>query len=398
MTARATHAAPWIAVLARRKATIFASLFFLSAVAQTILLTVVPLEAFRLLGGARAVSLLYFSVGIAGLLGRFGIPWLARLIRRRFVFTLGALLLVVAAMLLASETLSGLLFGLALNTFAFACIEVALNLYVLDHIPRHELGRFEPTRIFASALPWTLGPWLGVYLQQSVAARLPYAIAACAALVLLALFWMLRLKENTVLQAMGRPPPNPARYLRRFFVQPRLRLAWALAAGRASWWGMFFVFAPIFAVTAKLGAETGGVIVSLGAAWMWSVPLWGWLGRRYGLRRLLLAGYFATGALTLAAAVSTTLPPLGAVMLVLAALAAEILDGAGNVLFLRAVHPYERAEMTTVFVSYRDLAQLAPPALFSALLSLFALPSVFVASGLMMLALGTLARHIPRRL
>jgi len=398
MSMRGVHAAPWIAVLARRKAMVFASLFFLSAIAQTILLTVVPLEALRTLGGARAVSLLYFGVSIAGLFGRLGIPWLARLVRRRSVFTLGGVLLVVAAALLATGTLPGLLLGLTLNIFALACVEVTLNLYVLDHIPRHELGRFEPTRIFAAAAPWTLAPWLGVYLEQSVASLLPYAIAGTAALLLLALFWALRLGENTVLQAMRRPPPNPLRYLRRYFAQPRLRLAWVLAAGRASWWNMFFVYAPIFAVTAKLGAEAGGAIVSLGSAWMWSVPLWGWLGRRYGLRRLLLAGYAAAGMLTLGAALATALPPLGAVMLVLAALGAETLDGAGNLLFLRAVHPYERAEMTTVFVSYRDLAQLAPPAAFSVLLSLFSLPSVFVAGGLMMLALATQARHIPRRL
>ena len=42
----------------------------------------------------------------------------------------------------------------------------------------------------------------------------------------------------------------------------------------------------------------------------------------------------------------------------LAGFGAEMIDGAGNLLFLRAVHPYERSEMTTVFVSYRDVAQL----------------------------------------
>src|SRR5208282_1562656 len=215
MSVRSLHAAPWIAALARRKAMVFASLFFLSAIAQTILLTVIPLEALRNLGGARAVSLLYFGVSIAGLFGRLGIPWLARLVHRRSVFTLGAFLLAVAAALLATGTFSGLLLGLTLNIFALACVEVTLNLYVLDHIPRHELGRFEPTRIFAAAAPWTVAPWLGVYLEQSVASVVPFAIAGTAALLLLALFWALRLGENTVLQAMRRPPPNPVRYLRR---------------------------------------------------------------------------------------------------------------------------------------------------------------------------------------
>jgi hypothetical protein len=65
---------------------------------------------------------------------------------------------------------------------------------------------------------------------------------------------------------------------------------------------------------------------------------------------------------------------------------------------LRAVRPYERSEMTTVFVSFRDVAQLGPPAVFSLLLSLFSLPSVFVTGGLMMLAASSLSRRIPRSL
>jgi hypothetical protein len=92
------------------------------------------------------------------------------------------------------------------------------------------------------------------------------------------------------------------------------------------------------------------------------------------------------------------LPWVGAVMLVMAGFGAEMIDGAGNLLFLRAVHPYERSEMTTVFVSYRDVAQLGAPAASAALLSLFALPSVFVAAGIMMIGSARLTRHIPRRL
>jgi cobalamin synthase len=88
---------------------------------------------------------------------------------------------------------------------------------------------------------------------------------------------------------------------------------------------------------------------------------------------------------------------IGAGVLVLAALAAETLDGAGNTLYLRAVHPYERSEMTAIFASYRDATQLVPPAVFAALLSAFELPAVFVAGGVMMLGMAGLARYIQRR-
>jgi MFS transporter, ACDE family, multidrug resistance protein len=389
---------PTIATLPRHLALAFLGLFFFPGVAQALLLTVVPLEALGMLGDARSVTLLYVATGLVAVVGRFSIPYLVRLIQRRFVFTLGTLCLAISSTLLAFDRLLLLAAGLVLSTFAFACLEITSQLYLLDTVPRQALKHFEPIRIFAIAGPWTLGPWFGVYLQRTVGFAAPFAIAALAAALLLILFWSLRLGDGAALTAMRRPPPNPVLYLHRFFAQPRLRLAWTLAAARSSWWSMFYIYTPIFAVTAGLGAEAGGAITSIGTAWIWLVPVWGWVGRRFGLRRLLQAGYAAAGFLSFLAALSFGTPLLGATMLVLAALGTETIDGAGNLLFLRAVHPYERPEMTTVFVSFRDVAQLGPPVVCSLLLSLFSLPSVFAAAGAMMLASSALSRRIPRRL
>jgi MFS family permease len=373
----------------------FLGLFIVPGVAQSILLTVIPLEALRLLGTARAVTLLYIAAGLAAVAARLAIPLLVQLIRRRFVLTLGAALLIVSTALLASGGVPAFACGLALNSFAFACIEITSNLYLLDHIPRQGLRRFEPLRIFACAGPLTFGPWFGVYLQQGVASAAPFVVAVGAAVLLLVLFWWLRLTELT---PSRRKPPNPLLYLPRFFAQPRLRLAWGLASARSAWWSTFYIYAPIFAVVSGLGAEAGGAIASIGTAWIFLVPLWGWVGRRYGLRRLLATGYAAAGLMSVVTATAFHLPLVGAASLVLAGFGAEIIDGAGNLLFLRAVHPYERSEMTTVFVSYRDVAQLGSPTVCAILLSVFALPSVFAASGVMMIASAALAHYIPRRL
>jgi MFS transporter, ACDE family, multidrug resistance protein len=387
-----------IATLPRRKALAFLSLFFFPGVVQAVLLTVVPLEALRLLGNARTVTLLYVGTGLVAVSGRFSIPFLVRLIRRRFVFTLGTFFLAASSILLTFNRVPTLAAGLVLSTFAFACVEITSQLYLLDHVQRTALKHFEPMRIFITAAPWTLGPWFGVYLQEHAGFAAPFAIAGGAAVALLILFWSLRLGENAMLTPMRRPPPSPVKYLPRFFAQPRLRLAWTLAAARSSWWNMFYVYAPIFAVTSGLGAETGGILVSIGTGWIWLVPLWGWAGRRFGLRPLLIAGYAMAGVLSIAAALAFGVPWLGAALIVLAALGTETIDGAGNLLFLRAVHSYERSEMTTVFVSFRDVAQLGPPAVCAVLLSLFSLNSVFVAGGVMMLAASSLSRRIPRRL
>lgn len=134
-----------------RRTPAFLGLFIVPSVAQSILLTVVPLEALRLLATARAVTLLYVAAGLAAVVARLSIPLLVQLIRRRLVLSLGALLLIVGSSLLASGGVLGFACGLALNSFAFACVEIASNLYLLDHIPRQELRRFEPARIFACA-------------------------------------------------------------------------------------------------------------------------------------------------------------------------------------------------------------------------------------------------------
>ncbi len=287
------------AALPRRTTLAFLGLFFFAGLAQAILLTVVPLEALHLLGTARAVTLLYVGTGLVTVVGRFSIPFMVHLIQRRFVFSLGTLSLAASSFLLACDQLQTLAAGLVLSTFAFACIEITSQLYLLDHISRRALKHFEPIRIFASAGPWTLGPWLGVYLQRNLTFAAPFVIAAFAAGALLVLFWALRLGEKTLFTATRRSPSNPIRYLHRFFAQPRLRLAWTLAAARSSWWSLFYVYTPIFAVTTGLGAEIGGLVVSIGTGWIWLVPLWGWVGRRYGLRRLLQAGYAVAGILSI---------------------------------------------------------------------------------------------------
>jgi MFS family permease len=387
-----------IGTLPRRSAVSLLSLFFVPSAAQAILLTVVPLEALQLLGAARAVTLLYVGAGLIAVVGRFSIPFLVGSIGRRSVFTLGTLSLAASSILFALNDVPFLACGLVLSTFAFACIEITSQLYVLDQVPRHSLRHFEPIRIFAIAGPWTVGPWLGVHVSNNVSFVAPFWIAVVAAVILLVIFWSMRPGERGIPSATTRPSRNPARLVRRFFAQPRLRLAWTLAAARSSWWNLFYIYTPIFAVTSGLGAEVGGIVVSIGSGWIWLVPFWGWAGRRFGLRRLLRAGYAVAGVLSICATLAFGLPLLGAFLLALAALGTETIDGAGNLLFLRAVRAHERAEMTTVFVSFRDVSQLGPPTVCALLLTVFGLPSVFIAGGSMMLAAAILTKYIPRRM
>lgn len=386
----------WLDPLVRPGPAAFLALFFLETVGRALLIAVIPLQALAILGDAQKVSLLYFGASIAGLLFSFAIPGLIRRFRRRGVVVLGAGANLVAVAVLATETTAGLAVGLWLHIVGTACLEIPLNLYILDYVRRKDLGRFEPNRIFVAAAAWALCPGLGVALRTYAAPWVPFAASAGATLVLLLYFRRVRGTDEP-----PRPPivpANPLRYLLRFFAQPRLRLAWTLALGRAGWWMLFFVYAPIFAVTSGLGEVAGGAIVSAGGLVLFLTPLWGWMARRFGMRPMLAFGYGATGALTGAVMALAGEPLLGAAFLVGAALAASVIDGVGNATFLRAVRPLERAEMTTAFNTFRHVAQIVTPGVFAVLLATFDLAAVFLAGGAFMAAMAILSFYIPRRM
>jgi len=394
---RNLHVPVWLGAVGRPSVTSLAALYAVSAFYRALLITVLPLLAHRLLGDAQKVSMFYFLVGTTTVAGSLAIPWLVRRFSRRAVLTFGALSAPAGMALLATDGVMGLALGMPIYVFATTCVEICLNLYVLEHVQRRDIGRFEPTRVFFAAGVWLVCPWLGIQLG-TIDGWLPYAVGAAGSLAMLGYFWILRLVDHPAVPKMKQPPPNPLRYFPRFFRQPRLRLAWVLAFGRASWWTTFFVYGPILAVTAGLDASTTGAIVSLGMGSLFLARFWGMVGRRWGLRRMLVCAYAATGVVTVGVGLAAGLPWIGAVLLVLSAFAAGAVDGAGNTAFLRAVHPHERPEMTTVFVTYRDAAQLTPPGVFSVVLRLFDLPAVFVTIGGAMFVLSWYARYLPRRL
>ncbi len=375
----------------------FAGLFFFSTFSRAILVSVLPLEAHELLGDAQAVSVLYFFAAALGIATSISVPMLLHRLGGSLSFGVGALTMVLSAVLLGSGMPSLFVAGLALHFMSVAATDVPLSAYLLNEVPRRELARFEPLRILYTVFAFALGPWLGVFLESRVDHTLPYALAGAFALLSVLYFRWLGL-HRVELRRESTHPVSPFRHVRRFAVQPRMRLAWTLALARAAWWMSFVVYTPIYAKVAGLGELAGAATVSIGTAWVLSVTWWGKIGRRYGLRRLLTGGFLATAAISVLVGLCAGWPWVALTLLVWNALAATALDGAGNVPFLRAVRPFERAEMSGVYLTYRDIAQLGAPGLFALLLGVFQLPVVFFAAGGWMLGVACLCRYIPRRM
>jgi predicted MFS family arabinose efflux permease len=392
----------WLEAVARPGIGAFALLFAIESFARATLVTVIPLQAYAALQSSRGVSLMFTCVGIAGLAGSLFIPFLIRLIPRRWVYTLGALGLVAAAGLFALDSPGGLLAGLTVRVLAVACLNVTLNLYIMDTIRRGDLVRSEPFRLAVSGAAWTLCPSLGVYLYGAFGTIAADALSAAAAVLLLVAFWTIRLSDNPAIAAArpAPPPPSPMRSIARFMAQPRLRLGWLIAFGRSSWWAQFFTFTPLYLVISGQSDLMGAVVVSLGNAMLFLTVLIGRFAERVGVRQVIIGAYFLSGASMIGAAALALVgwPLAVAGLLLLAGVWVSGLDAVGNIPFLRAVRARERAEMATVFRTYIDLSELLPSAVFALLLSFFGLESVFAATGIVMLGIGLVARYLPRAL
>ncbi len=388
----------WLEGVARPGARVFAFLFTLELIARATLATVIPLQAYAVLQSSRGVSLMFTCVGFAGLVGSLLIPLLIRLVARRWVYTLGAASLVAAAGLFTVDGPAGLLAGLIVRVLGVACLNVALNLYIMDFIPRGEFVRSEPLRLAIAA--WTLCPALGVVLYGRFGAPAANGLSAGAAALLLAAFWAIRLSDHPGIAAARQLPPNPLRSIGRFLAQPRLRLGWLIAFGRSSWWAQFFTFAPLYMVISGHSDLAGALLISLGnLTLVLTVPV-GRLAERVGVRRVIISAFLSSGVTMLLAAllVASGASLLVAGLLLLGSVFASALDAVGNIPFLRAVRARERPPMTAVFRTYIDVSDLLPSALFAVLLSFFGLESVFATAGLWMLAIGLVARRLPRAL
>ncbi|MEM7562118.1 MAG: MFS transporter [Pseudomonadota bacterium] len=376
----------------------FSVLFTLEPLYRSIIVTVVPLMALERFGSAQDVSIFFFVLGVLGVGMSLAVPWLVSRLSRRGTFTLGIITGVASMLLFVQDDLWSFCAGMALHLFAASCIDVTLNLYLMQHVPRQDFGRYEPVRMFFLAFAWSVGPFLGVYLRNAVNPAAPFIVGVVVVLLLGAYFFYLRFSDNPALGKKRVAVTNPIRYLPRFFAQPRMTLVYLLSAMRSGWWTMYFIYVPIFCVTAGLGETMGGALVSLATSFVMATPLLRGAIQRYGIRRVLLIGYAGAGMVTVGLGASMGIPYLAVALVLLAALFAVLCDSVGNTLFYRAVRSWERSEMATVFGSYRSVSSLAFPGVYSGVLAIFPLPAVFIFTGFGMLATSFMTRFIPARM
>ncbi|TMV68925.1 MFS transporter [Thioclava sp. BHET1] len=375
----------------------FALLTAVEAGIRGVLISVMPLAVYQALGDAALVSRLYFFVGIASLTTGLMVPWLTRVIPRRWMYTLGTVFYMIGISLAASGGPVATGVGVLFNAFGTVTVFVCLNAYVLDYIARVDLGRCQSRQMLFSATSWTAGPVLGVWLY-TIWPPAPFIIAGLCTLGLLVTFWVLRLGNGREISRARGPAPNPLVYLRRFLAQPRLVLGWSFAVVRSCGWWVYVVYLPIFCVEHGLGDRAAGVALSVSNAMLFITPLMLRFVQRATVRIAVCTGFFVAGGLFVIGGISAPLPAASFAIMLAGSLFLVLLDVSAGLPFLMAVKPSERTEMAAVYSSFRDVSGIVTPGVAWLFLIAAPIAAVFSACGVGLLICGVLARGLHPRL
>ena len=362
------------------KITHFAMLSGLEAVVRGTLISTVPIAVYDAFGTASNLSTVYLFAGVITLFWGLLVPRLTQTLPRRWVYSMGCLLYVVGMALYIIGEQWSVVLGILVSAMATVTTFVCLNAYVLDYVPRAELGKTQSQQMVFAALPWAIGPLTGVWLRH-VWAPLPFLAAGSFALVLLAVFWLLRLGNGKQIARAKGPAVNPLAYLGRFFAQPRLIIGWLFAVFRSCGWWVYVVYVPIFCIESGLGDKLGGVMLSITNATLLLSPLMAKLARRLTVRWTVRAALSYCATSYILATLLAPWPYLALGVLFIASFGLVMLDVVGGLPFLMSVKPSERAEMAAVYSSFRDVSGILTPGAAYLVLLVFPLSGIFAASG-----------------
>jgi MFS family permease len=377
-----------------------AALFAGESLLRALNVSVIPIQAYDLLGTSQRVSMVATAVSFSVLFLTLMLPYLLRGVRRRWAYTLGIAFVMAAALVFAANLVVGQVIATFLRNAGSSILNITLSLYIMDNISKSELTKSEPMRMAIATVSWVVGPALGTWSYAHYGAVAPQVAVVLAGIALAVGFWSARLRDPQALPSGTLAGFNPVSNAVRFFAQPRLRLAWSIAFGRSCFWSSLFIYGPLLMLEGGLSKATAGLMISASQLTLPLSIIHGKLARRFGVR-VVVAACFAlmAGFCVVAGFFGKASPWAAVVCLLCGAVCASGLDGVGGVPYYRAVKPRERQRMTSVYRTFFECAELLPGFLFVFLLLYFEIGIVFIVISVLSGFLAVLTwKHLPKSL
>ena len=365
---------------------------------RSLIVGIIPLLALESLGSKELVTRAYLLASLLTLLVTLNFATLERLLRRRWVVTLGASFSVAAALILIFGQGFSVAVAIGLQSAAASLFSVCISLYIMDYIGKKQLIFTESKRLLYTGFAWMIGPTLGLWLWDNWYQWSPFVLAASTAVAMISYFWYLRLGDNAVIRPAKQTPSNVFKIIPRFFSQSALRIAYWVTLSRAIFWMTLFIYGPIYVVEAGLPTWVAGGLLSIVSALLLASPMIRRLASRHGTRPILIM------ALTLASAAIFALYLIGEPTAaglwcwILASLGGITVDVLGNIPFMRLVKPHERTEMTMIFSTWREGSQLLTPLVITLVLLIAPFEVFYLILSAMLATAAFAATYLPRRI
>jgi hypothetical protein len=188
--------------------------------------------------------------------------------------------------------------------------------------------------------------------------------------------------------------------VRHFAMQPRLRLAWAIAFWRSCFWVSLFTYGPLLMIEGGLSKQAGGYLISASQILLVTTLFFGKIAVAKGVRYVVTLSFIGLAITTTSAGFASMANPyVTAALLLLASFFATGLDAVGAIPFLRAVRKRERPGMTPVYRTFIELSELVPGFIYAGLLSFFPTGSAFVLLGFSMIFIAWMSwTYLPKSL
>lgn len=375
-----------------------AKLGALEGFSRSLVIGVMPLIALNALGSKEAVAQTYLLASLLTLLITLNFASLERLLKRRWVVTLGSAFFAVGGIFLITGNGVGFIFGIGLQSASASLFSICLSLYIMDYIGKRELARSESRRMVLNGVAWLIGPSLGIWLMSNVGAWSPFVLAIFSSIMMLIYFWWLRLGPDNIVRKAKKSAINPLRVIPRYFAQPALRIAYLITLFRSVFWMTLFIYCPIYVVESGMPNWVAGGMLSFVSGLLLASSLVRKLAERIGVKTVIISGLIIISLGMQLLFWEQQPGSFGLIYWVLAAIGGAMLDVLGNIPFMRMVKPRERTEMTMVFATWRESSQLLSPLLVTIVLMVAPFQVYYLVLSVLMLGVAVATSFLPKRL
>jgi ACDE family multidrug resistance protein len=365
---------------------------------RSILIGVIPLLVLEALGSKEAVTQAYLFASILTLSITLNFAAIERLLKRRWVLTLGVFFTLIAVSIFWLADGLTVAIAIGLQSAAASLFSVCISLYIMDYIGKKELIYTESRRLLYTGMAWMIGPSLGIYLWTEVGDWLAFILTIVSILCMLAYFWFLRLGDNQVIKKAVNRPQGLLTIIPRFFKQSTLRIAYAITLSRAIFWMALFIYGPIYVVEANLPEWIAGGLLSFVSGLLLISPIIRDFASRHGCRNIIIIALILCSLSVAMLYFIGTPKPIGLLFWILASVGGVTVDVLGNIPFMRTVKPRERTEMTMIFSTWREASQLLTPLLVTLILLVAPFEVFYLLLSAILLCSAFAASYLPARL